>query len=244
MKWFLCLFIQMCRSKAYKSSSPLYFLHVPFKFDWPVKKSLHFCSYLNAQFTKHFRMSSLQTLKTEPEEMHMCENFESSLSRKPDNFKNFLHGFLTLPSSLHPYYEISWRKWKLSGESYKSRHCFDFCHHRMLEASKRETYTPETRSDISSSVKTQTVPMWTASKTKQKKIQNWIHHSNLRSLLIWKHPFITWTQVIWTQISYNTQSNPYTNKWYHQMHHNTNSCPKSASFTVCFKGEILSTELA
>lgn len=202
------------------------------------KKKSPFLLIFKCSVTKHFRMSSLQTLKAEPEEMHMCENFESSLSRKPDNFKNFLHGFLTLPSSLHPYYEISWRKWKLSGESYKSRHCvLTSAITECLKQAKGKTHTPETHSDISSSVKTQTVPMWTASKTKQKKIQNWIHHSNLRSLLIWKHPFITWTQVIWTQISYNIQSNPYTNKWCHQMHHNTNSCPKSASFTVCLKGK-------
>lgn len=65
MKWFLCLFIQMCHSKAYESSSPLYFLHVPLKFDHLIKKCLNFCSYLNAQsqnisgchHCKHSRLS-------------------------------------------------------------------------------------------------------------------------------------------------------------------------------------------
>lgn len=107
MKSFLCLFIQMCHSKAYESSSHLYFLHVPLKFDGLIKKVPQFLLIFKCSVTKRFRMSSLQTLKAEPEEMHMCENFESSLSRKTDHFKNFLHGFLASPSSLHPYYEIS-----------------------------------------------------------------------------------------------------------------------------------------
>lgn len=119
MKWFLCLFIQMCHSKAYDSSSPLYFLHVPLKFDRRIKQAPQFLLIFKCSVTKHFRM---QSLKVEPEEMHMCEIFESNLSRKTDNFKNFLRGFLTLPSSLHPYYEISWRKWRPQGGSYKRRH--------------------------------------------------------------------------------------------------------------------------
>lgn len=132
MKWFLCLFIQMCHSKAYESSSPLYFLHVPLKSDRLIKKAPQFLLIFKCSVTKRFRVSLLQTLKAEPEEMHMCENFESSLSRKTDNFKNFLHGFLTSPSSLHPYYEISWRKWRqMETPRWKLQTqalCFNFCH--------------------------------------------------------------------------------------------------------------------
>lgn len=108
------------------------------------KKHPNFWWYLNAQSQKHFRMSSLQTLKAEPEEMHMCEDFESSLSRKTDNFKNFLHGFLTSPSSLDPYYEISWGKLRPPGGSSKSRHCVSTSAITECLKQAKGKYTPET----------------------------------------------------------------------------------------------------
>lgn len=158
------------------------------------KKSLHFCSYLNAQsqnisgchHCKHSRLSQRRCTCVKILNPVWAEN-QTILRTSYMDFLPCLH--LSTPTMKYPE-ENGNPQVEVTYPGTVSTSAITEC-----SKQAKGKHTPETCSDISSSVKTQTVPMWTASKTKEK-IQNWTHHSNLRSLLIREHPFITWTKVI------------------------------------------------